>query len=257
MTNDQVFTAGGLEIHSAGAQISSAIGGDTGELLYLSSTTRSGLGHPLRGGVPLVAPWFGVLWGRKPQHGYVRDELWQLQATDGQVTGTLVHEALRFDVRAAGTETGFEIELTCTNQGTEAEKIQMGFHPYFLVDDVAGIEVTGLEGCHEFDHKDEQDGTVTGPVQFRGEHDRIVTFSGSSTIVDARRTITVTGIGTDSLVLWNPGPDKAGEQPDIGPDEWSRFVCVEPAVLGRELGGVVIEPGDSCLIGMRVSAETR
>lgn len=257
MTNDEVFTAGGLTMHSAGAQISNAIGGDTGELLYLSSTTRSGIGHPLGGGVPLVAPWFGVLWGRRPQHGYVRDEAWSLQVEGEQITGTLEHGTVRFDVRAASTATGFEIELTCTNQGEDAEKIQMGFHPYFLVDDVAGVEVVGLEGCHEFDHLNDRTGAITGPVRFEGEHDRIVTFGGTSTIVDAHRTITVSGIGTDSLVLWNPGPQKAGEQPDIGPDEWSRFVCVEPAVLGRELGGVIVEPGDSCLIGMRVAAELR
>ena len=36
------------------------------------------------------------------------------------------------------------------------------------------------------------------------------------------------------VVVWNPGPVRAAAIPDLGPDDWRHYVCVEPGRVSRE-----------------------
>ena len=43
----------------------------------------------------------------------------------------------------------------------------------------------------------------------------------------------------EKTVVWNPGPE--GKMPDFEPDDWKKFVCVEP--VSDWPGGGTLEPG--------------
>src|SRR5450755_2732423 len=47
-------------------------------LLFLSQCSRFEKGQPIRGGVPIIFPWFGAREGLG-QHGFVRNKAWQLK----------------------------------------------------------------------------------------------------------------------------------------------------------------------------------
>lgn len=47
-------------------------------LLFLSQASRFQAGQPIRGGVPIIFPWFGARVGAG-QHGFARNRTWQLK----------------------------------------------------------------------------------------------------------------------------------------------------------------------------------
>src|SRR5438270_13506704 len=58
-------------------------------LIFLSQCGRFAPNEPIRGGVPIIFPWFGPKEG-KAQHGYARNKVWELKeflsASDGSVS---------------------------------------------------------------------------------------------------------------------------------------------------------------------------
>ena len=54
-----------------------------------------------------------------------------------------------------------------------------------------------------------------------------------------RRAIALVSSGNAKAVVWNP--DTAAVVADHGPDDWRRFVCVEP--VSEWPGGATLEPG--------------
>src|SRR5690606_18459209 len=44
-----------------------------------------------------------------------------------------------------------------------------------------------------------------------------------------RRRIVVEKTGSRSTVVWNIGGDDVSTIPDMGPDDWPRYVCIESA----------------------------
>src|SRR6266568_6327740 len=64
----------------------------TGEppVLFLSQCSRYTNDAPIRGGIPIVFPWFGKPAGKAGQHGFARVKEWELKEVisppDGSVT---------------------------------------------------------------------------------------------------------------------------------------------------------------------------
>ena len=58
-------------------------------LLFMSQCSRFNEGQPIRGGVPIIFPWFGMREGLG-QHGFARIKAWELKefapAADGSGT---------------------------------------------------------------------------------------------------------------------------------------------------------------------------
>jgi len=84
-----------------------------------------------------------------------------------------------------------------------------------------------------------------GDLRFAGETDAVFRTSGPVTLHDPAlgRRLVVTTQGAGNLVVWNPWSAKAAEAPDIGDDDWERFVCIEGANTFDN--AVVLEPGQS------------
>src|SRR3974390_1268416 len=66
------------EISPQGAQLTRC--GKTREppLLFVSQCSRFNEGQPIRGGIPIIFPWFGMREGLG-QHGFARVKTWELK----------------------------------------------------------------------------------------------------------------------------------------------------------------------------------
>ena len=77
------------EIYLLGAHVTHFKRNDEPPLLFLSQCSRFQNGQPIRGGIPIILPWFGAREGLG-QHGFVRNQPWQLKevlpASDGSVS---------------------------------------------------------------------------------------------------------------------------------------------------------------------------
>ncbi|MGD7002939.1 D-hexose-6-phosphate mutarotase [Corynebacterium halotolerans] len=241
------LTAGNLRLSPGGAHLVSA-DSQLGELLYLSTTANFEVGGSIRGGVPVIAPWFNDLLDREPAHGWARRKEWQVTEEEGGFDAKLTWRGIALEMTIRPTADGFAQTLTATNLGQKENTVQLAFHPYFRVSDVTGVRVSGA---------------ADEPVAFDGSlFDRYFPVTPTRdlgaespvTITDAaaNRVISVYGFGSDHTVVWNPGEEKAATMPDVGPDEWRHFVCVEPAKLGTNLRGITLPTGGSATLGMLV-----
>src|SRR5512146_3056529 len=77
------------EVYLHGAHVTHFKKKDEPPLLFLSQCSRFAEGQPIRGGIPIVFPWFGPREGLA-QHGFARVKDWELKefapAADGSVS---------------------------------------------------------------------------------------------------------------------------------------------------------------------------
>ena len=247
-----LFDNGALTISDNGAHVVRA-DTSTGDLLYLSSTTERGDGVAIRGGVPIIAPWFGTYLGEL-QHGWARRESWNVEPIDGGFHATLERDEIVFGLDAVGGEDELRLRLTLESTADESKRVQFAFHPYFAVSDIDDVRIEGLDGLGMVDRVDGANEKVDGDITFDGIYDSVILGTPEVRIVTPERTLTITSDGADSTVVWNPGESKADSMEDIGPNEWRKFVCVEPAMLGADQEGVMLSPGEINALEMVVRA---
>src|SRR5262245_19429671 len=77
------------EIYPHGAHVTHFQRTSDAPLLFLSQCSRFDEGQPIRGGIPVIFPWFGPREGL-PQHGFARFKSWDLKelvpGSDGGVS---------------------------------------------------------------------------------------------------------------------------------------------------------------------------
>src|SRR5438309_3999802 len=77
------------EIYLQGAHVTHFKKKNEAAVLFLSQCSRFAEGQPIRGGIPVVFPWFGPREGLG-QHGFARVKTWELKefvpAPDGSVS---------------------------------------------------------------------------------------------------------------------------------------------------------------------------
>ena len=80
--------------------------------------------------------------------------------------------------------------------------------------------------------------------------------SGPVTVHDPGlgRRLVVTTEGARNMVVWNPWAAKAKEVPDIGDDDWERFVCIEGANVFEN--AVALRPGESHTTTYRLEVQS-
>src|SRR5213082_2467960 len=80
------WSTAGIYLH--GAHVAHFAKKDEPPLLFLSQCSRFDTEHPIRGGIPVIFPWFGHREGMG-QHGFARVKTWEVKevapATDGSV----------------------------------------------------------------------------------------------------------------------------------------------------------------------------
>lgn len=261
-----------LRVADHGAHVLSWVLPDGTDVLFVSERTESGPGTAIRGGVPICFPWFGagVSGDRSPAHGLVRRATWENVAAND--SATLVHELSShalpaeqragtgaFHARHEATLGPESLTMTLTVANTDVDRpfvFEEALHTYLAVDELAAARVTGLDGARYVDKAAGAEygpHTMAGDVLFDGEIDRVYTTSDPVELVGASgsRTLRLAPQNAANAVTWNPAAAKARRLPDLGDEEYLRFVCVE---TGNVLDSAIeLAPGASHTVGVTLS----
>jgi glucose-6-phosphate 1-epimerase len=236
------------QVYLHGAHVASWVPAGGQERLFLSRVSQFRPGAPIRGGVPVVFPQFGAS-GPLPLHGLARIMPWEF--TGAEVVGGKASALFRLhdteesrsqwphaflaelSVLTGGYE--MEVKLSVTNSGAEAFDFTTSFHTYLDVSDIAATSVEGLAGLR---YRDAAAGGVEkleeyARVKFDGEVNRIYFDAPAEVrLVEPGRIMVIRQAGFTDTVVWNPAAAKCAGMPDLEPDDYKRFVCVEAATVG-------------------------
>lgn len=226
------------------------------EVLFVSERAVRQSGVALRGGVPIVFPQFADE-GPLPKHGFARTARWEMQPRD---TMTELALRLRDDERtralwphafhAAYTVTiddrSLAMALAVENTGDDAMTFTCALHTYIRVGDVAQVMLGGLQGrryrvrgeAGEAPAEESERLAIDGPI------DRVYFDTETALVLDdpvLDRRISVEAEGFTDTVVWNPGAEGTAAFPDLAPDDYRHFLCVESARIGTP---VQLAPGE-------------
>ena len=250
------------EVYLQGAHVAHFKSHGEEPFLFLSAASHFAPGKPIRGGVPVIFPWFGPRAGRadSPAHGFARTRPWQVEALAADDTGT-VTLILRLDAdettRALWPHDfilrhritfGAQLTMQLEVENTSGEPFQFeeALHTYLAVADVREIGITGLEDTGYLDKVDAfaRKQQTAGPIRITGETDRVYLHTRTTCVLDdpkLARRITIEKSGSDTTVVWNPWIAKAKAMADFGDDEWPAMLCIETANAGES--AITLAPG--------------
>lgn len=247
-------------------------GGD--EQLYLSPCSGSGAATATRGGVPVIFPQFALI-GPGPRHGFARTALWELVANDQGTDDALAVLRLRdndqtrqawphafeleLTVRIAGAT--LDIELACDNRSEQGFSFTAALHTYLAVSDLDAVSVQGLSGVGYADKVTGRDERQRTELLLPGEKgvldlDRIYfQVPGPVTLVEqlagqSERRVEIDQQGFEDVVVWNPGPQRCAQLPDMPPQGWRQMLCIEAARIGNPIH---LPPGQTWVGRQRLS----
>ena len=257
------------ELYLHGAHLTHFQIKDQPPLLFMSQLSRFKEGAPIRGGIPVIFPWFGAREG-EPAHGFARTQLWELREISQLSDGGLMLRLSLPDSPAAALFPKFAAEYRLTFGRTLSAELIVSndsqdqdftfencLHAYFQIGDITAVSVSGLKGA---DYVDKADGFSRKTE--RAEHVKIsretnsVYLNAPQTIEihdsKLQRRIRIEKSGSLSTVVWNPWGDKAQEMPDFGNEEYKEMICVEAGNVDENK--ITLPAGKSASLKIQVSA---
>jgi glucose-6-phosphate 1-epimerase len=226
-------------------------------VLFLSERSFFAPGKAIRGGIPIIFPWFGArtatpdnLRTDGPSHGFARTAEWALAfaalaGDDLHLTLTLGpsdtsrslgydHFALVYQI-TLGAE--LQLRLTIDNQGSQPLHFEEALHTYFSVGDSQQISIIGLSDTDYLDKTDnfKKKHQADPLLKLTGETDRPYLNTTVPVNIDdpvLKRRITVDKAESKTTVVWNPWSTLIATLPDMSPDCWLTMVCIETANVG-------------------------
>jgi glucose-6-phosphate 1-epimerase len=242
-------------------------------VLFLSARSEFAPGKAIRGGVPVIFPWFGPRHDGKagPQHGFARTAVWDLAFA--AVAGDDVHLTFTLAPSETSRELGFGelrlayrmaigrklmLELTVANDSAAAVQFEEALHTYFAVADVQRATLTGLGGTEYIDKRDGMRRKLQpeGAMTLTGTTDRVYLNTTAACVIGdvaGERRIIVEKSGSRSTVVWNPWAELAATMVDMEPDGWRTMLCVETANVGED--AVMLQPGATHTMQAEISIE--
>lgn len=260
---------GCAEIYLHGAHVTDFHLQDQPPLLFVSQCSRFARNQPIRGGIPVILPWFGSREG-EPAHGFARLTDWELHETAALPRGGAT---LRFSLPETSASAMWPlftanyvvtvtdkltIELIVTNCSPGQEfAFENCLHSYFHVGNISEVFVHGLKGAAFLDKVENyaQKTETRDAITISGEIDRIFLDTNSTVEIQdraLRRKIRIEKSGSNSTVIWNPWAARAQQMPDFGDDEYQQMLCIESGNVGRN--SVVLPPGHSSLLRVTFSS---
>lgn len=232
------------EVYLHGAHVTRYAPRGRGDLLYLSPLSSYADGKAIRGGIPVVFPWFGERSDGKPgpAHGYARTSRWRYVEArrleeDVELVLALEHEGLAASLRVRAGAV-LDVELEVHNGGSAASSFEAALHTYLRVGDVRRAEIVGLAGSTYLDKTDGARRHTTGPAPLRiaRETDQVHlgTDAACTLLEGGRPLVEVAKRGAPSTVVWNPWIDKTRTMADLPPDAWQGFVCIEAGAIADD-----------------------
>ena len=232
-------------------------------VLFMSAASLFDPAKAIRGGVPLIFPWFGpnAANPKAPQHGFARTTAWTVRdvrhdQAGGAVTLTLTlgpSERSRthwpHDFEATYTVTvgaALEMALEVVNRSPGEIGFEEALHTYLAVGDIRQTAIDGLAGRQYLDKVDKAQRKTqpAGAFTITGETDRVYLNTPDTVTVDDGangRRLVVSKSGSDATVVWNPWVDKSKAMADFGDDEWPGMLCIETANAAEN--AVKLAPG--------------
>jgi glucose-6-phosphate 1-epimerase len=258
------------EIYLHGAHVTDFEKKGEAPLLFLSKVSPFAENQAIRGGIPLVFPWFGAREGM-PAHGFARLANWDLHEVSTLPEGGA---SLRFSLLDTSFRATFPYflanyaltitdcltaELSITNSsGDESFAFDACLHSYFAVKDVSQISIHGLQGATYLDALQGMTGKTeeAEAIRIQSEVDRVYYNTGATVEIHDPgfgRKIRIEKSGANSTVVWNPWVQKSQQMPDFGNEEYRGMVCIESGNVGPDR--VVLPPGKTTVLKVTVSSE--
>ncbi len=259
------------EVYLHGAHVTHFQKNGEPPLIFVSQCSRFAEGQPIRGGVPIIFPWFGACEGRKGQHGFARNADWKLNAATKDGQGRVKLEFQLPDCAEAAAFPKFtlkffvtvseilEMELQTANlSASENLEFEDCLHTYFTVGDIAVVSVHGLKGASYLDKTDNFAKKVENDdaIHFNSETDRpYLNTTATVEIRDANlgRRILVEKENSASTIVWNPWIAKAQQLSDFGDEEYKQMVCVESGNVA--VNKLVLPPGKCSSLRVRLKSK--
>jgi glucose-6-phosphate 1-epimerase len=237
-------------------------------ILFLSQLSRFNVGTAIRGGIPVIFPWFGSREG-EAAHGFARTQTWDLREVAQSPTGSVCLRLTLPDSPSAALFPKFSAtysmtigktlaaELTVVNLSQDQDfTYEDCLHSYFNVGDISAVSITGLKGIDYLD-KTENFARKTERaehIKITQETDRI--YLDTKSVVEIhdsslQRRIRIEKSGSTSTVVWNPWVAKAQQMPDFGNDEYLKMVCVESGNVADNR--VTLPAGKSASLRIEIS----
>jgi glucose-6-phosphate 1-epimerase len=241
------------QVYLHGATVTSWSPARGGERLYLSERAVLDGSAAIRGGVPICWPQFNLV-GDLPRHGFARTSPWEYLGASWGEGALTARFALESDARTRAIwPADFECEYHVTvggdvldlrlivrNTGSSDLSFTGALHSYLAVDsDAARLE--GLRGgtYRQFPGtdllSDERDVLTLGAAEDRlylGQEGALMLHGGPS-------PLRIEKTAWPDTVVWNPHTN-AANIPDMRPEDWKRFICVEAACVAQP---IVVPPG--------------
>lgn len=258
-TGDQVTVA----LH--GGHVLSWRSADGAERLYLSPKAVFDGRAAIRGGVPICFPQFNQR-GPLVKHGFARNRPWQvvpdaaadtavLALTDGDETRAVwpEHFALRLSVHVPEANV-LRIDLQVRNTGTTPWSFTAALHSYLRVDDLADVQLLGLQGAARWDAvRDERSTESREVLGFGEEFDSVYAAPGHPLALRATSgELRIAASPTcPETVVWNPGPVLCARLADMPSEGWRHMLCVEAAAIDTP---IELAPGTDIRLWQQLDA---
>jgi len=240
--------AADAHIYLHGAHVTHFQPKDQESLLFMSGKSHFAEDKPIRGGIPLIFPWFGARAGdpAAPAHGFARTLPWEVRAVKQVSKDLEISLALEpsnatrrwlphdFElIYTVSVGPSLQLVLEVRNRSSSPLAFEEALHTYFNVGDVHQVAIEGLSGRTYIDKTQAlARKTQVGSIRIEGETDRVYLDSPDTvTALDplAGRRINVSKDGSANTVIWNPWVAKAKAMADFGDDEWPKMLCIETA----------------------------
>ena len=236
------------ELYLQGAQVTAWQPPDERPVLFTSPNNAFAPGRAIRGGIPVIFPWFGPNrhTPAAPQHGFARTATWHpdgvetagsgslaltLSLGDGDVGSPFWPERFRAIYTVTFAQT-LSLRFAVQNRAKHPIVFEEALHSYFAISDVTEIAISGLAGATYIDKTDaaSRKPQIADLVTITAETDRVYLDTPGQCIIEDRgwrRRIVIEKNGAASSVVWNPWAEKAAAMVDLGDPAWRGMVCVE------------------------------
>jgi glucose-6-phosphate 1-epimerase len=223
-------------------------------VLFLSERSAFAIDTPIRGGVPIIFPWFGPRTATPedprtdgPSHGFARTAQWQvafaaLAGDDLHITLTLAPDETSRSFGSDRFQLAYEIvlgaelkmRLTVANRAETALHFEGALHTYLAVSDAAQVQIRGLAQTEFIDKTDgfRRKLQIEEVLNLTQETDRPYLNTDATVTLDdpfLHRRITVAKTNSRTTVVWNPWSTVSAKLADMSPNGWQRMTCIETA----------------------------